>query len=86
MWREFLPEQAPVDDSIDYAFLAQRFRLSGGSIKNIVVSAAYLASANGGRIGMRHLVRATAREHRKIGRVLSPGDMGDYAPLLPGRV
>ena len=83
MWRTFLPAQAPVD-AIDVEFLARQFRLPGGNIKNIVVAAAYLASSNGGRIGMSHLIRATWREHRKTGRVLSAGDVGPYAALLGG--
>jgi AAA+ superfamily predicted ATPase len=82
MWREFLPREAPVD-TIDFEFLAREFRLSGGNIRNIVVSAAYLASANGGRIGMSHLMRAAWREHQKIGRVFAPNDAGDYAAALP---
>ncbi|MCG5212162.1 ATP-binding protein [Streptosporangium sp. KLBMP 9127] len=82
MWRRFLPAEAPVDEGIDYAFLARRFRLSGGNIKNIVLSSAYLACANGGRIGMPHLIRATWREHQKIGHVLSASDIGEYAECL----
>lgn len=85
MWRKFIPPQAPVDDGIDFTFLARQFRLSGGNIKNIVVSAAYLASTNGGRIGMSHMVRAAWREHKKIGRVLSESDIGDYAAVLDWR-
>jgi hypothetical protein len=83
MWRRFIPAGAPVADGIDYGFLAGRFGLSGGNIKNIVVSAAFLASANGGRIGMPHLIRATWGEHRKIGRVLSATDAGEYVSLVP---
>ncbi len=86
MWRQFMPTEAPVDEAIDYAFLANQFRLSGGNIKNIVLSAAYLASANGGRIGMPHLIRATWREHQKIGRVLSESDIGDYASVIGERI
>ena len=56
MWRQFLPDAAPVDPGIDYDFLARQFRLSGGNIKNIVVSAAYHAAANGGSIAMSHLL------------------------------
>jgi ATP-dependent 26S proteasome regulatory subunit len=82
MWREFLPPEAPVD-TIDFDFLAREFRLSGGNIRNIVVSAAYLAAANGGRIGMSHLMRAAWREHQKIGRVFAPNDAGEYAAALP---
>jgi hypothetical protein len=82
MWQEFLPPEAPVD-TIDFEFLAREFRLSGGNIRNIVVSAAYLAAANGGRIGMSHLMRAAWREHQKIGRVFAPNDAGDYVAALP---
>jgi hypothetical protein len=82
MWRQFLPRRAPVDASIDYPFLARQFRLAGGNIKNIVLSAAYLASASGDRIGMPHLIRATWREHQKLGRLLSEPDIGDYARVL----
>jgi SpoVK/Ycf46/Vps4 family AAA+-type ATPase len=82
MWRQFLPTEAPVDGSIDYSFLARQFRLAGGNIKNIVLSAAFLAAASGGRIGMPHLIRATWREHQKMGRVLSEVDIGDYATAL----
>src|SRR6266508_4030213 len=82
MWRQFLPTEAPVDGSIDYSFLARQFRLAGGNIKNIVLSAAFLAAASGDRIGMPHLFRATWREHQKMGRVLSEVDIGDYASVL----
>ncbi|MEU7000219.1 ATP-binding protein [Nonomuraea sp. NPDC046570] len=84
MWRGFLPPEAPVEEDIDHAFLARQFRLSGGNIKNIVLASAYLACADGGRIGMTHLVRAAWREHQKIGRVLSAGDIGEYAGHLAG--
>jgi hypothetical protein len=83
MWRSFLPLEAPVDDPLDFAFLARQLPLSGGNIRNIVVAAAYQASANGGRIGMPHLVRAAWREHQKIGRTLSRSDVGVYATALP---
>ncbi|MDQ3780360.1 MAG: ATP-binding protein [Chloroflexota bacterium] len=78
MWRQFLPAAAPVDPGIDYDFLARQFRLSGGNIKNIVVSAAYHAAANGGCITMPHLLRATWREHQKIGRRLPDTEIGEY--------
>jgi hypothetical protein len=84
MWREFLPPEAPLDERIDFSFLARQFRLTGGNIKSIVLSAAYLASANGGRIEMSHLLRASWREHQKMGRILSRSDLGDYALALAG--
>jgi SpoVK/Ycf46/Vps4 family AAA+-type ATPase len=77
MWRSFFPAEAPLDPEIDFSALARRFRLSGGNIRNIVVSAAYGAAANGGVIDAGHLMHATRREHQKIGRRLSVLDAED---------
>jgi ATPase family associated with various cellular activities (AAA) len=85
MWRQFMPTEAPVDGSIDYSYLARQFRLAGGNIRNVVLSAAFLAAASNDRIGMAHLIRATWREHQKMGRLLSEFDIGDYAALLHER-
>src|SRR3954453_16743380 len=57
IWRLVLPAAAPVDDEVDVSFLSERFRLSGGNICNASVAAAFLAAADGGAMGMRHLVR-----------------------------
>src|SRR5205807_5666091 len=44
LWRQNLKPSMPQGDDIDLAFLARRFKLSGGNIKNITVTAAYLAA------------------------------------------
>jgi AAA+ superfamily predicted ATPase len=77
IWQVLFPAEAPCDE-IDFDFLASQFRFAGGNIKNIVLGAAYLAAADGGRIGMGHLMRATSRECRKIGRVLKQEDVDKY--------
>lgn len=82
LWQVLLPASAPREDDIDPGFLASQFRLSGGNIRNIVLDAAFLAAAGGGRINMKHLVRATWRENQKLGRVLTPADFGKYAGVL----
>ena len=69
IWRAHLPVEAPVSPEIDYACLAREFQLAGGSIKNIVLNSAFLAAANGGRIGMDHILRAAKREFEKIGKL-----------------
>jgi hypothetical protein len=43
-----------------------------------------LAASNGGTIGMRHVVRAIARQYRQEARVLSAAELGPYAGLLQG--
>jgi ATP-dependent 26S proteasome regulatory subunit len=77
IWQVLFPAEAPCEE-IDFDFLAGQFRFTGGNIKNIVLGAAYLAAADGGRIGMSHLMRATSRECRKIGRVLKQEDLEKY--------
>ena len=69
IWEVCFPPDAPRDPAIDLDRLAG-FRLAGGSIRNIVLAAAFTAAAQGVPIGMDHLIRATRREHQKMGRVL----------------
>ncbi len=80
IWRALFPEALPRDPDIDFAPLAQRFRLAGGNIRNIIVSAAYLAASNGGLVSMRHLLHGTRRELQKMGRLVDESDMdlGSY--------
>ncbi|MCP4663259.1 MAG: ATP-binding protein, partial [bacterium] len=66
IWRNLFPRQAPVSDAVDYELLAERFRLAGGNIRNIVLNAAFLAAQNGGVIEMGHILRGARREYEKI--------------------
>ena len=84
LWRRCLGASAPRDDPLDLEFLARAFRLSGGNIRNIVVSAAYAAAEDGAPISMGHLVRATQREYRKLGRMVVESEFGPYFELVRG--
>jgi hypothetical protein len=55
--------------------LARRFKLAGGSIRNILVGAAYLAAADGGNVTMQHLLHSTRREMQKMGRLVREKDL-----------
>jgi len=55
--------------------LARRFRLAGGSIRNILVSAAYLAASDGHCMTMEHLLHGTRRELQKMGRLIGEEDL-----------
>ncbi len=48
IWQLLLPEQAPVGDDVDLDFLATRFKLSGGGIRNCSLAAAFIAAEEGG--------------------------------------
>lgn len=82
IWQVLFPSQAPRDESIDFAFLARQFRLSGGNIKNVVLQAAFLAAAQNDRIRMSHLLQATQREYQKMGKLLSEAELGPYRELV----
>jgi len=65
----------PIADDVDFRLLARRFRLAGGSIRNIIVSAAFLASSDGGKVGMAHLLHGARREMQKMGRLIKEEDL-----------
>jgi SpoVK/Ycf46/Vps4 family AAA+-type ATPase len=68
IWKAHLPGEAPVSDDVDYVYLAREFKVSGGNIRNITLSAAFLAASDGGAIGLRHMLHGTRREFGKLGR------------------
>ena len=79
IWRVTFPKETPLADDVDFRVLAQRFRLAGGSIRNIVLAAAFLAAESGeNMVHMEHLLHATRREHQKIGRLLNEQLFGNH--------
>src|SRR6185369_14023591 len=69
IWRGMFPAEAPLAADVDFPFLARQFELAGGNIRNVAVSAAFLAAENGGSVKMEHLIQTTARELHKMGRL-----------------
>ena len=85
IWELLLPEQAPVADDVDLDFLATRFKLSGGGIRNCSLAAAFIAAEETGTISMEHLVRAVALEYGKLGRLTLEADFEHFHTLLRPR-
>jgi len=81
IWAQIWPPAAPLAGDLDLDFLAQRFPLTGGNIRNIALAATYLAAGNGRMVTMEHLVRATQREYQKMGKVMLGDEFGKYEPL-----
>jgi SpoVK/Ycf46/Vps4 family AAA+-type ATPase len=69
IWKALFPHQAPVSSDVEFAALAKELPVTGGSIKNIVLNAAFLAAADGGVIGRQHILRGARREFEKIGKL-----------------
>jgi hypothetical protein len=82
LWDCHLPPGVPRGGDVDLEFLAAAFKLSGGNIRNIAVTAAYLAAAADLPVGMPHLIQATEREYRKLGRMTVQSEFGRYFALL----
>jgi hypothetical protein len=82
IWRGHLPKDAPCNKDIDFAFLAQQFKCTGGNIKNIVLSAAFMAAQESKPISMSHLVLATKSEFQKEGKLAVKSDFGPYYELI----
>jgi SpoVK/Ycf46/Vps4 family AAA+-type ATPase len=82
IWQGVFPEQTPLADDVDIAFLAKQFVITGGSIKNIAVRAAFLAARNSGAVHMEHIVRAAKREFQKMGRLCLESEFKHYYDLV----
>lgn len=90
IWLGLFPQDVARPPRRQIRVLAQRFRLAGGAIQNIVIDATFRARAEGMydeagrlRVTMRHLVLATAREYQKLGQPLTRGLFGeDFYPWV----
>jgi SpoVK/Ycf46/Vps4 family AAA+-type ATPase len=82
LWRMHLPDGLPVAKDLDLEFMADRFALAGGSIRNICLTAAYFAADADSPVEMADLIRATGREYRKLGRLTIEAEFGQYHGLL----
>ncbi len=69
IWQVNVPQQTPLADDVNFKLLAKRFRLAGGSIRNIILAAAFLA-ANDKEVRMSHFLHAARREYQKTGRLI----------------
>lgn len=82
IWRAIFPTDTPVDPQVDLKFLADRFNIPGGNIKNIALAAAFYAAADQTAITMRHLIKATKREFGKMGKLCLKEDFGKYYDII----
>ena len=85
IWNRIWPEELPRAADLDMEFLADRLHISGGYIRNIALSAAFLAAeeARPGQeepeVTMEHLLRATRREYQKMGQILKQSTLNKQA-------
>jgi SpoVK/Ycf46/Vps4 family AAA+-type ATPase len=81
IWRSVFPQETPIDSDVDFQFLAEKFELSGGNIKNMAIAAAFFAAEQGSKIRMEHIVRAAKYELRKTGKIFLKENMEEYVDV-----
>ncbi len=79
IWKGMFPSGIMPPDEDRLRDLAQRFRISGGSIRNAVLDGAFRALAANGHgstlaVSARHLVLGVAREYQKLGKPITRGE------------
>ncbi|RCX11376.1 SpoVK/Ycf46/Vps4 family AAA+-type ATPase [Anaerobacterium chartisolvens] len=82
LWEEVFPKRLPLGPDVDLDFMAERFEISGSSVKNIAVAASFLAAAEGRCVEMKHMMKALKNELAKAGKVVVRQDLGGYGDLL----
>ena len=78
IWEQTFPSADLRENDIDFDFLANNFKLSGSNIKNVIVSAAFLAAEDSKKINMNHIIHGIKREYQKLGKAYSQSDFGEY--------
>ncbi|MGM0583441.1 MAG: ATP-binding protein [Pseudomonadota bacterium] len=73
IWRAALPAEAPAE-GLDFRALA-RLSMTGGSIRSIALTAAFLAAEAGGPITMERMRAAARQEYAKLGRSFPEGEL-----------
>ena len=77
IWRRVFPQQAPTQ-GLDFGVLAQ-LNMTGGSIRNIALNAAFLAAGAHRPIAMEHVLRAARQEAIKAERPLAEAEIRGWA-------
>ncbi|MBN1945319.1 MAG: AAA family ATPase [Bradymonadales bacterium] len=72
IWRHHLPPEAPLGEDLEeeLPLLAEEYELSGGSIRSVVLRAAYQAAMDGSPISEQHLRESIRQEYRALGKLV----------------
>jgi SpoVK/Ycf46/Vps4 family AAA+-type ATPase len=74
IWKNIFPQTTPIENNIDFSFLAKKFDISGGHIKNIALTAAFYAAKESKPISMNYIIKACKTEYEKMGRLWNDAD------------
>lgn len=74
IWERVFPLTVPLAPDFD-ATRAAQLNVAGGNIRSIARNAAFLATRDGGAVGLRHVRRAARAEYAKLERSLSDSEL-----------
>lgn len=78
IWRSLIPKETPLQEDISFPWIAEKFEVSGGNIKNIVLAAAFIAAEKNEAVGNSHIIKAALTELKKIGKMVILDDIEEY--------
>lgn len=82
IWLKMFTKEVPIAKDVDFNFIARQFELSGGSIKNACLTAAFMAASENTDITMKHMIKSIEYEIKKQGKMVAKSDFGEYGYLL----
>ena len=87
LWRSHFPERAPVDADVNLEQLAGLYPVTGGVIRNAMLTAAFRAAEHGGSLTQAMLIDAVRTEYDKSGRSFpgAPARCAKRSPNWPAR-
>lgn len=78
IWQKAFPSGIKLSPDIQLQRLAEKYELTGSSIKSIVISSAFYAAANNEEISMKHIFLALKDELEKDGKVIIKREFDMY--------
>lgn len=79
IWQRAFPKNAPLADDVDFGFLSERYKFTGGNIKNSILRAAFSGASSGhGEIRMVDILRGVLREYQNLEREVTERDFGPW--------
>lgn len=76
LWTSILPEKAPCEEEIDFAFFSEHFELSGSSIKEILTAAAFMAASKHRSLRNEDIIEAIKLNYQKYGKSITNEELG----------
>ena len=80
IWKNLF-KSVPLDDDVDFDFIS-KFDVSGGNIKNIVISSCFKGAQENNKVSMKHILKSIEYELKKQGYTPLKSEFGEYSYLL----